>query len=283
MERLGLWLVGPEDRAFAQYVPGNLRPLLGREDTVCVGAVYEGMACGAALAELERGGSCYLRYLFVDPAARLCGLGTYLLRGLMGKARELGACQVKALYTPSMLERKDQPMGVLERAGFSRPKPVATQFSAWLGDIPGVKFPEVSDLKVYSALELPQNLWEVYSRWQQEGELPGFVDISMLENPERELSSFCAIAGQLAGVFLIDRRENGLQLSGLYLAEVFRRSGVAAALLSRSIRKGRERYPADTEVWTSTLNRDSFSLCSKLLLKGEHGRKETEFYCEADL
>lgn len=165
MERLGLWLVGPEDRAFAQYVPGNLRPLLGREDTVCVGAVYEGMACGAALAELERGGSCYLRYLFVDPAARLCGLGTYLLRGLMGKARELGACQVKALYTPSMLERKDQSMGVLERAGFSRPKPVATQFSAWLGDIPGVKFPEVSDLKVYSALELPQNLWEdIYCR-----------------------------------------------------------------------------------------------------------------------
>lgn len=66
-------------------------------------------------------------------------------------------------------------------------------------------------MKVYSALELPQNLWEVYSRWQQEGELPGFVDISILENPERELSSFCAIAGQLAGVFLIDRRENGLQ------------------------------------------------------------------------
>ena len=49
MERLTLWLVGPEDGAFLQYIPGNFRGLLGRNDTVCVGAVYGASACGAAL------------------------------------------------------------------------------------------------------------------------------------------------------------------------------------------------------------------------------------------
>ena len=41
MEQLHLRLVGPEDGAFAQYVPGNLRPLLGRDGVVCaLGSLY---------------------------------------------------------------------------------------------------------------------------------------------------------------------------------------------------------------------------------------------------
>ena len=83
MERLTLWLVGPEDKAFSQYIPENFRAMLGRDDTVCVGAAYGTSACGAALAQREQGGDYCLRYIFVDPKARLCGLGTYLLRGLL--------------------------------------------------------------------------------------------------------------------------------------------------------------------------------------------------------
>ena len=51
MEHLTLRLIGPEDTAFSQYVPGNFRPLLGQGGTVCVGAAYGRAACGAALAQ----------------------------------------------------------------------------------------------------------------------------------------------------------------------------------------------------------------------------------------
>ena len=132
MERLTLWLVGPEPGAFSQYIPGNFRALLGREDTVCVGAVYGAAACGAALAQQEQGNSYCLRYIFVDPRARLCGLGTYLLRGLLGQLRIQGAREVRAVYSPSMLEDGRQTLSILERAGFSRPKPAATSFSTRL-------------------------------------------------------------------------------------------------------------------------------------------------------
>lgn len=53
LERLTLWLVGPEDKAFSQYIPENFRAMLGRDDTVCVGAAYGTSACGAALAQRE--------------------------------------------------------------------------------------------------------------------------------------------------------------------------------------------------------------------------------------
>ena len=119
MERLSLRLVGPGDRAFQQYIPGNLRSLLGRDDTVCVGAVYEAASCGAALAQREQWGDSYeLRYIFVDPRARLCGLGTYLLRGLLGQLRARGAREVRAVYSAGMLENGGQRLGILERAGF---------------------------------------------------------------------------------------------------------------------------------------------------------------------
>ena len=96
--------------------------LLGRDDTVCVGAVCGSAACGAAIAQREQGGGlCYLRYIFVDPKARLCGLGTYLLRGLLGQLRSRGAQEVQAIFSPSMLESGGQTLGILERAGFSRP------------------------------------------------------------------------------------------------------------------------------------------------------------------
>ena len=141
MERLRLQLVGPEDGAFRQYIPGNLRPLVGREDTVCVGAAYGAAACGAALAQRDRRDGYDLRYIFIDPSARLCGLGTYLLRGLLGQLRARGARQVRAIYTPGMLEGGGQTLGILERAGFSAPEPVSTGFSTRLGDIPDVDVP----------------------------------------------------------------------------------------------------------------------------------------------
>ena len=183
MEQLRLYLIGPEDRAFFQYIPGNFRGLLGRDDTVCVGAVCGSAACGAAIAQREQGGGlCYLRYIFVDPKARLCGLGTYLLRGLLGQLRSRGAQEVQAIFSPSMLESGGQTLGILERAGFSRPKPVSTGFSTRLGDIPDVKYGPSPEMAVYSALDAPQAVRDAYLSLLDAGELPELEGLAVHED-----------------------------------------------------------------------------------------------------
>ena len=277
MEPLTLRLIGPGDTAFLQYVPGNFRPLLGREEIVCVGAVYRGAACGAALAQRDRWGEYYLRYIFVDPKARLCGLGTYLLRGLLGQVRAQGGTQVQALYSPSMLEGGRQTLGILERAGFSRPKPVSTSFSTRLGDIPDLHITLPPELAVYSALEAPKPVQDAYMDLLESGEVPDFADAEELVHPWEELSSFCTEKGTLSGWLLMDHKGEGCHLAGLYVRPEFRGGRTTAALLAWSIRTAKAMLPPETEVWTSTIDRGAFSLCDKLLRLGDRAVKETEF------
>ena len=276
MEQLHLRLVGPEDGAFAQYVPGNLRPLLGRDGVVCVGAVYGAAACGAALAQRDRWGGYDLRYIFIDPAARLCGLGTYLLRGLLGQLRAQGARQVRAVYTPGMLEGGRQTLGILERAGFSPPEPMSTGFSTRLGDIPDVKIALPPEMAVYSALETPEAAQDQYLALLETGDLPDFADMEELDRPWGDLSSFCTVDGVLSGWFFLDRRGEGCHLACLYVLPEFRSGRTAAALIARSLRAARELLPPETEVWASAIDRTAFSLCDKLLRLGDRAVKETE-------
>ena len=276
MERLTLWLVGSEDKAFSQYIPENFRAMLGRDDTVCVGAAYGTSACGAALAQREQGGDYCLRYIFVDPKARLCGLGTYLLRGLLGQLCARGAREVKAIYSPSMLENGKQTLGILERAGFSRPKAVSTSFSTQLGDIPDVSVPPSPSLAVYSVLDAPPEVQNAYQVLLGSGALPDFANLAYLTHPWKELSSFCMENGVLSGIFLIDRKGEGCHLAGLYVLPAFRGGRTAAALLAQSIRTAKAILPPETEVWASAIDRNAFSLCDKLLLRGNRAVKETE-------
>ena len=277
MEELTLLRVRGAEGPFLQYLPQNFHPLLEREENVCVGAVYRGMACGAALAEASSPGEYSLRYIFVDPAARLCGLGTYLLEGLLGQLQEEGAWQVKALYSPGMLANGGQTLGILERAGFSPPKPISTAFSVRLRDIrdPNPTLPE--RMEVYNALELPQPLVDAYEDLVLDGTLPEFADARQLKAPSAELTSFCAVDGALAGVLLVDRREDSLCVAGLYVGEGYRRGRTAAALISKTLREARELCPPETEVFTSAINRDSFSICDKLFQRSGTTYKETEF------
>ena len=277
MERLRLRLIGPQDKAFLQYIPGNFQPLLGQEETVCVGAVYDAAACGAALAQRDRWGVYHLRYIFVDPKARLCGLGTYLLRGLLGQIRDRGGAQVQATYTLSMLEDGRQTLGILERAGFSRPEPVSTGFSTQLGDIPDVNVKLSPELAVYSALEAPEGVQDAYMELLESGELPDFADAEELVHPWGELTSFCTENGTLSGCFLIDCKGEGCHLAGLYVLPEFRGGRTAAALIARSIRAAKAILPPETEVWASAIDRGAFSLCDKLLRLGDRAVKETEF------
>ena len=277
MEHLTLRLIGPEDTAFLQYVPGNFRSLPGQDGTVCVGAVYGGAACGAALAQRDRWGTYDLRYIFVDPNARLCGLGTYLLRGLLGQIWARGGTQVRALYSPSMLEDGRQTLGILERAGFSRPEPVSTGFSTRLGDIPDLRITPPPELAVYSALEAPEPVQDAYMDLLESGELPAFADAEELVHPWGELTSFCTENSALSGWFLIDHKGEGCHLAGLYVLPAFRGGRTAVALIAHSIRAAKAILPAETEVWTSAIDRNAFSLCDKLLRLGDRAVKETEF------
>lgn len=277
MEQLRLRTVGPADQAFLQYIPGNFRPLLDKPETVCVGAVYEGKACGAALAERCREGY-YLRYVFVDPAARLCGLGTYLLRGLLGQVKARGARDLTAVYSPDMIQGEGQSLGILERAGFSRPEPLATGFSTCLGDIPPVQAALPPEMAVCSALDLPPAAQTAYQDLLAAGEVPAFARLSSLEDPWPDLCSFCLTAGELSGWFLVDRRGEGCHLAGLYVRPAFRRGRTALALLAHSIQRARALLPPETAVWTSAIDRNAYSLCDKLLRQGARAEKETELY-----
>lgn len=276
MEELRLVKVRETDTSFLQYLPGNFRPLLGGEGTVCVGVIYQGLACGAALAEETAPGEYYLRYIFVDPKVRLCGLGTYLLRGLLGQLAQPGAREIKAIYAPSMLESGRQTLGILERAGFSAPKPVSTAFSVRLGDIrcPEVKLPE--GMVVYTAEELPELLMDAYEKLMRSDILPDFVDASMVNYPSAAMSSFCAVDGVLTGILLVERQENALSVAGLYVLEPFRKGYTAAALIGRSVLEARKLCPLETEVFTSAINRESFALCDKLFRRSSTTHKETE-------
>ena len=277
MEQLTLRLIGPEEKAFLQYIPGNFRSLLGGEGAVCVGAVYAGAACGAALAQRDRWGEYDLRYIFVDPKVRLCGLGTYLLRGLLGQIKARGGTQVRAIFSPGMLEDGRQSLGILERAGFSRPEPVSTGFSTRLGGIPDVNLAPHPELAVYSALDAPEPVQDAYLDLLDSGELPVFADAEDLIHPWGELSSFCTENGVLSGCFLIDHKGEGCHLAGLYVLPAFRGGWTAAALIARSIRAAKAILPPETEVWASAIDRNAFSLCDKLLRLGDRAVKETEF------
>lgn len=276
MQRLSLCLIGSDAPAFLQYVPGNFHPLLGQDGTVCVGAVFDGQACAAALAEESRYGTYYLRYIFVDPKARLCGLGTYLLRGLLGQVQARGGQEVKAVYSPSMLEDGKQMLGILERAGFSHPEPFATGFSTRLGDVPDMEVPLPREWNVYSALDAPKAVQNAYQALLEAGEMPDFADGEELERPWRELCSFCTINGALAGVLLIDRKGEGCHVAGLYVLPGFRGGRTAAALIARTIRASKELLPPETPVWTSAIDRNAYSMCDKLLRLGDRAEKETE-------
>lgn len=278
MQELSLIRLKQDLGAFAQYVPRSFHPLMNHPGTVCVGAVYRGMACAAALAEEAEPGEYYLRYIFVDPAARLCGLGTHLVRGLLGEVKAAGGRQIKAVYSPSMLEGEEQTLHILTRAGFSEPKPISTAFSTRLADIPSVRVNLPEEIAVYSALDVPEAVRLAYEALVEKGSLPSFATPERLKDPVPQLCGFCTVKGNLSGLLLVDRLAGGYQIAGLYVFPPYRSGRTAAALLARTIEAAKAILPGNTQVWTSAIDRGGFSLCDKLLRQGRNTQKETEFY-----
>lgn len=277
MDTLKLVRVRAGDTAFLQYVPQNFHVLLERPRTLCVGAVYKNMACAAALAEETEPARYHLRYLYVDPKARLCGLGTYLLRGLLGCAKEMGAEEVVAMYDAGMLEGGGQTLSVLVRAGFSQPKAASTAFTTRLGDISCPVAAPPEGTQVYSAEALPEAVCADYQRLTEGELLPPYVNLWALERPVPQLCSFCVVDGTLSGVMLVDEWDGGLRVAGCYVLEPFRRGRTASLLIQHTLAAAQALYPPETPVETSAISRESFALCDKLLRRGRQAQKRTEF------
>ena len=130
---------------------------------------------------------------------------------------------------------------------------------------------------MYSALDAPEGVQDAYMDLLDSGELPAFADAGELKRPWGELSSFCTQGVALSGFLLIDHKGEGCHLAGLYVLPEYRGGRTAAALIARSIQEAKALLPPETEVWTSAIDRNAFSLCEKLLRLGDRAVKETEF------
>jgi GNAT superfamily N-acetyltransferase len=101
--RLGRIVPAP----FAGYILPYVRSMLARTedgaDFLVVGAIWNGLACGAAVVEwVEDGG--VVRSLFVDPKARGCGVAGHLLDLLCAEGAHLGK---QALFIDYILNREE--------------------------------------------------------------------------------------------------------------------------------------------------------------------------------
>lgn len=276
MEELALVEVTGPEGPFARYVPENFRPQVGRRDWLCVGAVWRNMACAAAVAQLVPESGWHLRYIYVDPAARGQGLGTYLLRGLLGQVKARWGRQIRAVWTAGMVESGEQVPGVLARAGFSPPEPVGTVFSVPLGRIPELKPFSAPGLAVYDGLHLPPEVEEEYHSLLWTGEIPPFADSRDMEGLTPQLSSFCTASGQLAGVLLGQRTAEGLNLAGLWVRPSCRKGRTAALLIARSLSAARRAWPPDTWISTTAIDRTAFELALRFFRPEDGARRETE-------
>lgn len=256
--------------AFSQYLPPSLRSAALRPHNLCVGALYGGAACGAALID-GSGDEPNLRWITVDPQARYCGVGTYLLEGLLGLAGEKwGGAPVRGTFTPDQLEG-GKLSGIFARAGFSAPEPYATEFSCALGDLadPG----GTAGLDCLPVLALPEEVLNQYYLCIMEESLPDFADFRKLRDPIPGLCWAAAADGVFAGVLLCEDREGALNVRGLYVAPEFRRRGVARELIHVVLTAAKTIWPPETRVIGTAINGVSFGICAGAFENGSAARQ----------
>lgn len=280
MEKLTLVRIIPQNSGpFRQYVPSNMQEMLENKDNICVGVIYGLNSCAVAIAELTND-QYYLRSVFVDPKVRLCGLGTYILRGITGEVRKIGAAGLKFLYSPSMLEGA-RLSGIFKKVGF-RVDPVATSFSILFEEIKAAVYTREDrpGVKILSLSTLPEDLWEKYQTDADNGLIPPYADVSTAQGEILDACTLaCVVEGRLAGIIIITRMETEVLLRGLYIYEGFRKTSVTGLLIGRAIEEGSAILSDKDIVRTTALNFDSYALCERYFMKNCL-LKETEFCAE---
>ena len=119
--------------------------MLGRDDTVCVGAAYGTSACGAALAQRDQRGrllTCAISLWTPKPGC--AGWGPICSAGCWGSSGP-GAAGRSGRFTPPACWRTDnRRWASWSGRAFPGRRPVSTGFSTRLGDIPDVSVPPVA-------------------------------------------------------------------------------------------------------------------------------------------
>jgi GNAT superfamily N-acetyltransferase len=278
LEKLSLVRVIPQNsRQFIQYIPGNMHKLVENPDNICVGAVYERYSCAAALAE-KANGQFYLVSIFVDPQARRCGLGTYLLRGITGEVKKTEVNSLKFIYSPSMLEG-GMLSGIFKRAGFRINDPIATSFSVRFGELkaPGFSQRGFPGVEIMRLSALPDRLMKKYIADADDGLIPPHADIRTAQG---EVLNFCTLAcvvgGKLAGVIINTRTQGEILVRSLYVYEAFRRKAITGLLIGSAIREATKVISKDDVVRITPISTVSYALCEKFLER-KYFLKETEF------
>lgn len=282
MENLSLVRVTSKNSGpFLQYVPGNMQKLLETAANICVGAVYGSYSCGAALVERENDGGFYLRSIFIDPVARLCGMGTYLLRGITGEVQKTGVANLKFVYSPSLLECGTQS-GIFKRAGFRVNNPVATSFSIRLGDIkvPDMSGKDVSGVEILRLSALPDPLQIKYIADADSGAIPPHADIRTATGQSLDFCTLVSLVkGEMAGIIINTFAEGEIVLRSLYIYKAFRRTVITGLLIDQAKKAAEAIFSEDDVVRITSINTESYSLCEKLF-RNKYMLKETEFIAE---
>ena len=266
-----------EPGPFAGYIPPNMHCAAKRAENICIGAAYLDKACGAVLAESTLEG-WYVRSVYVDPSARLCGLGTYLLRALIGAVQAAGAEELTLMYTPGMLEGGNVS-GAFQRAGFSPPQPYASIFTVPLGAIYTPAAPDTR-MTAEPILTAPPAVKEAYHQKLISGGFPAFVsDDGFLYPPEPRCCLLAYTEDKVAGAIAVfhDEARKELYVRGLYVGELYRGRGVAQTLIRRALETALQIYGPEYPVRTSPITRTLYELCDRYFMHG-HGSKETIFF-----
>jgi GNAT superfamily N-acetyltransferase len=281
MERLTLIRWTEKNRGpFLQYIPNNMHSLISTPENICVGSIFGNHSCGAAIAEHENN-RYYLRSIFIDPKVRLCGMGTYLLRGITGEVKKAGSKSFKFLYSPSMLA-ESRLSGIFERAGFRVANPVAISLSVLFGDLKIPNFPEKGHpgVEIMPLSALPNSLKKKYYADADDGIIPVYADVRTVQD---EVLDFCTLAcvveGVLAGIIINLFTEGEIFTRSLYIYEHFRRTSITGLLIKHAIREAATVFKESEVVRTTPINMASYSLCEKVLGK-KYLLKETEFVAE---
>jgi ribosomal protein S18 acetylase RimI-like enzyme len=122
-----------EVSGFAQYLLPDTQLALRRKDpsVLALGAVLGVHSCGAVAARLDRK-TASLTDLFIDAAARRCGVGERLLTELLERLQALGVRRVEADYAAAQPDCEALD-ALLMKVGFSEPRRRSLVFRADTG------------------------------------------------------------------------------------------------------------------------------------------------------
>lgn len=252
---------------FMQYVPKNMRRLVGSSQNLCLGAVHQGRACGAVICEKVQQ-ELYIRYVFVDPSMRNKGCGTALIKGVLEKSKKKEITSVLAVYSEDMFDsRSHHHMGILLQAGMPKAKIFATGFQVQLGDIIVPQVKPKDEIKLYSAPEMTEELAQDFLEKANRGDFPVFADTRNTQYPIYELCIYATVRGAIVGVIVMEHRDDGLLVKGLSVLEEHQYQGVAVHLIGRALKDAKEIYPQDKIVYVSSITPEMDCICRKLFGK----------------